>query len=155
MVSRRGLLLGIGVGAAGTWVVTGGEIPSEVPLPNQRDEDAEQIKRVEKVGPFSDVTFYDDGFAELTLPESHEAGKVGITHANHDRVRSNSYRRWDAPEFSGPLEANVRQVVKNNGPYPSAKFRFGLLADDQDERYLIRSTKSGTVVVPDSYMPEE
>lgn len=164
MASRRGYIRDIGMlgaGAGASYLIFNTDTVSEFAedVSKESGGSAEQSKNrsvIQKTtfegsveSTFQSVTFYSDGSASVLLAEDHPQGKIAFTHSNHS-VDEIVYQRWNAPEFAGPIDIDMEEVVQANAPYPDDEFKFELVPDG--DGFFIGDTEV-TFQVPDSFMP--
>jgi hypothetical protein len=94
---------------------------------------------------FRGIIFYESGGAEIYLSESHGLEEIGLTHSALS-LPEDDFADWNAPTYSGPLLINLKAVLQNNGPYPSARFRVGPM----ETEYLL--DQSVEFVAPDEFV---
>jgi len=61
------------------------------------------------------IEFYEGGYADVTLQESHDMNRIGITHNAHSfgtaaEPLKDAYKTWDLPEFSGPKSYQISNL---------------------------------------------
>lgn len=122
---------------------------------NSEGRGGEVIKEVQISEPsihmFSRLRFYDTGRVDIFLVENHPGDRIAFTHSAHN-VFNTVYRFWDAPEFEGPINVDLKRVIQNHGPYPSTEFKIALVADEN--RTMAGVGGPTTFDVPGSFMPE-
>lgn len=150
MVSRRSLLTGLGLGAAGIWgwQTTGSETVEDV-AGSVTGGEPEIIKTAEPDNLIQELTFYDNGDVDILLKEDHSCyTQIEFSHTKS----TGTYKTWDAPEFAGPKTVDMGSVVESNGPYPDAQFELEMTGGD--DICIGSGLQSVTITVPDSYLPE-
>jgi hypothetical protein len=105
------------------------------------------------------IEFYQGGYADVTLQESHDMNRIGITHSARSfgtttEPLKDAYKVWDLPEFSGPETYQISQpITSNNDSYPSNIFKFRV-APSKDEIFIGYGTDlTVSTPIPQSFVP--
>lgn len=93
------------------------------------------------------VTLYESGQANIYLQEDHGCfNQVTVGHVKSDAT----YKAVTAPEFSGPLQLDLKDILRANGPYPNRQFEIAL--GKSDGVCLGRGDTDVVVTVPEDWV---